>query len=157
MSYWVQSVERRITAPADRIYALIADPVRHKDFDGSGTLVEAVEVSSSVRPLGAGDWFSMTMDFHGKYTMTSTVVEAVPGERFAWQCKPHAHSSKWRFIFGGRIWRYELESDGDTTLVRETWDLREERLRMLVVVGRRQVRVAMRRTLDRIAALLEAE
>ncbi|MFE5502823.1 SRPBCC family protein [Amycolatopsis japonica] len=155
MSFWVQSVERRIAAPADRIYALIADPARHKDFDGSGTVVTAVDVSSSTRPLDIGDWFSMNMDFHGKYTMTNTVVEAVPGERFAWQGKPHKHSTRWRFLFGGRIWRYEFEPDGDTTLVRESWDLREERLRLLVVLGRRQVREDMRRTLDRIAELLE--
>ncbi|MHB1497462.1 MAG: hypothetical protein ACYCXN_06065, partial [Acidimicrobiales bacterium] len=31
-------VSRRIEAPADRIFAILADPVRHLDFDGSGML-----------------------------------------------------------------------------------------------------------------------
>jgi hypothetical protein len=51
--------ERRIAAPADRLYALVADPVRHTDIDGSGSLVEAVEISSPVRPLGLCDHFGM--------------------------------------------------------------------------------------------------
>ncbi|MCI3270721.1 MULTISPECIES: SRPBCC family protein [Streptomyces] len=157
MSRWVESVERRIAAPVDRIYALVGDPARHKDFDGSGSLVKAFDISSPVRPLSRGDWFSMDMDLRGKYAMTSTVVEAVPGERFAWQARPHKDCAKWRFMFGGRIWRYEFEPDGDTTLVRESWDLSEEPLRGFVVLGRRPAREAMRRSLDRIAALTESE
>jgi hypothetical protein len=102
------------------MYALVADPVRHKDIDGSGSLIEAVDISSPGRPLGLGDHFSMRMNLRGKYTMTSTVVEAVPGKRFAWQSRPHADSVKWRFMFSGRIWRYEFEPDGDVTLVRES-------------------------------------
>ena len=30
------SVERQINAPAEEIFALLADPARHADFDGSG-------------------------------------------------------------------------------------------------------------------------
>ncbi|MEU4250273.1 SRPBCC family protein [Amycolatopsis sp. NPDC026612] len=156
MSRWVESVERHITAPADRLYAMVADPEQHRTIDGSGSLVGAMDISSPVRPLGVGDRFSMKMDFGGKYVMTSTVIEAVPGARFAWQSRPHEDSAKWRLVFGGRIWRYEFEPDGDTTLVRETWDLSEEPLRAVVVLGRRVARGAMRRTLDRMAALAEA-
>lgn len=155
MSRWVKSVERRIAAPAGRLYAMVADPVRHKDIDGSGSLIETIEISSPVRPLVVGDQFGMKMDLRGKYVMTSTVIEAVPGARFAWQSRPHVDSVKWRFIFGGRIWRYEFESDGDTTLVRESWDLSEEPLRVVVTLGRWAARKAMRRTLDRMAALVE--
>jgi len=128
MSRWVVSVERRIAAPAERMYALVADPLQHKDIDGSGSLVEPVEISSPVRPLGLGDHFGMRMDLGGKYVMTSTVVEAAPGRRFAWQSRSHEDSVKWRLLFGGRIWRYEFEPDGDGTLVRESWDLSEEPL-----------------------------
>lgn len=157
MSRWVESVERRIAAPADRLYALVADPVRHKDIDGSGGLVEAIDISSPDRPLGLGDHFGMKMDLRGKYVMTSTVIEAVPGKRFAWQSRPHNDSVKWRLVFGGRIWRYEFEPDGDTTLVRESWDLSEEPLRVIVILGRSAARGVMRRTLDRMAALVEGE
>ncbi|WP_328453245.1 SRPBCC family protein [Amycolatopsis sp. NBC_00438] len=156
MSRWVVSVERRIAAPADRVYALVADPLRHKDIDGSGSLVEAIDVSSPGRPLGLGDHFGMRMDLRGKYVMTSTVIEAVPGRRFAWQSRPHEDSVKWRLVFGGRIWRYEFEPAGDGTLVRESWDLSEEPLRVVVAGGRWAARAAMRRTLDRMAGLVES-
>ncbi len=156
MSRWVVSVERRIAAPADRMYALVADPLRHKDIDGSGSLVEPIDISSPVRPLGLGDHFGMRMDLRGEYVMTSTVIEAVPGRRFAWQSRPHEDSVKWRLVFGGRIWRYEFEPDGDGTLVRESWDLSEEPLRVVVTLGRWAARGAMRRTLDRLAGLVES-
>ncbi|WP_326952429.1 SRPBCC family protein [Amycolatopsis sp. NBC_01286] len=156
MSRWVVSVERRIVAPADRMYAVVADPLRHKDIDGSGSLVEPIDISSPVRPLRLGDHFGMRMDLRGKYVMTSTVIEAVPGRRFAWQSRPHEDSVKWRLVFGGRIWRYEFEPDGDGTLVRESWDLSEEPLRVVVTLGRWAARGAMRRTLDRMAALVES-
>jgi hypothetical protein len=34
----VVSVSKRIEAPADRIFAVIADPDRHTELDGSGML-----------------------------------------------------------------------------------------------------------------------
>jgi hypothetical protein len=60
-------------------------------------------------------------------------------------------------VFGGRIWRYEFEPDGDGTLVRESWDLSEEPLRVVVALGRWAARGAMRRTLDRMAELVESK
>lgn len=157
MSRWVESVERRVAAPADRLYSLVADPARHREIDGSDMLVEALKIHSTVRPLVLGDRFDMAMDNRGKYVMTSTVVEASPGERFAWQSRPHKDSSRWRRMFGGRIWRYEFQPDGDGTLVRESWDLSEEPLRVVVVAGRSAAREAMRRTLDRMAALVGSD
>ena len=37
----VVSVERVIAAPPEAIFAVLADPRRHKDFDGSGSVGEA--------------------------------------------------------------------------------------------------------------------
>jgi uncharacterized protein YndB with AHSA1/START domain len=34
-------VSRRIDAPAAEIFQVLADPARHRDIDGSGTLREA--------------------------------------------------------------------------------------------------------------------
>jgi len=154
MSRWGESVERRIVAPVEQLYALVADPVWHKDFDGSGALVPPVEIGTAERPLGVGDRFGMKMDFRGKYTMTSTVVEAGSDRRFAWQSRPHVDSSQWRFAFGGRIWRYEFEADGDVTLVRESWHLSEEPLRPLMILFLSEVRKNMRLSLDMMAALV---
>jgi hypothetical protein len=88
--------------------------------------------------------------------MTSTVIEAVPGRRFAWQSRPHKDSARWRFVFGGRIWRYEFEPEGDATLVRESWDLKEEPLRVLLFPLRSVACKSMRKSLDRMAELVES-
>jgi len=37
----IVSVERVIAAPADRIFDLLADPARHHDIDGSGSVRDA--------------------------------------------------------------------------------------------------------------------
>lgn len=114
MSRWVESVERRIAAPADQLYALVADPTRHTDIGGSS-------------------------------------------RRFAWQSRPHRNSAKWRrYMFGGRIWRYEFEPHGDATLVRERRDMSEEPLRVVFFRFRATARESMRRTLERTAVLVES-
>lgn len=156
MGLWTESVERVIAAPAEVLYALVADPGRHKDIDGSGTVGDSMEVDVPERLLALGDTFGMNMDFGGKYAMTSTVIECEPNRRFAWQSRPHKGSSKWRFIFGGRIWRYEFEPVDGGTRVCETWDLSQEPLRAVVIGYRGTTRRNMKRTLERMAALVES-
>lgn len=158
MPRWVSSVERVIKAPAERLYPLVADPRRHKDIDGSGTVVAANdERSSDEELLSVGDEFGMDMSWNGKYSMTSTVIEADLNRRFAWQSRPHKDSSKWRFIFGGRIWRYEFEPVAEGTLVRESWDLHQEPLRVAVWGYKKQTRANMHKTLERMAEIAEAQ
>jgi uncharacterized protein YndB with AHSA1/START domain len=151
MTRWVRSVERRIGASPQVLYGLVSDPDRHREFDGSGGLVTRTEASTSERPLHEGDWFSFDMNLRGRYAMTSTVIEAEPFRRFAWQARPHRDVRGWRRMFGGRIWRYEFEDLGDgSTLVRESWDLSEEPLRFLMMPGGK----AAMRVMDRSLALL---
>ena len=66
-------VSRRIGAPASLIFEILANPQRHKDFDGSGMLRGAV----LDRPLsGVGDTFTMKMHRLGDdYLMLNYVVE----------------------------------------------------------------------------------
>jgi uncharacterized protein YndB with AHSA1/START domain len=148
---WVETVERVIPAPPDRIFDLVADPRRHKDIDGSGTVRDATDLPAR---LSAGATFGMNMEFGGAYTMTSTVIEFEPGRRIAWQSRPPRGSAWWRHVFGGRIWRYELEPAGSGTRVRESWDLSQEMLRPLVWGYRRKTRSNMQKTLERIEKLL---
>ena len=44
----IVSVERVIPAPAAEIFALIADPHRHQEFDGSGTVRDAKDVPDTL-------------------------------------------------------------------------------------------------------------
>jgi len=118
----VVSVERLIAAPAERIFALLADPSRHHDIDGSGSVRGAKD---SPPRLTMGAQFGMSMHLGMNYSMTNEVIEFDDGKRIAWQTRPSG-SFQGRF-FGGRIWRYELEPADGGTLVRESWDISREK------------------------------
>ena len=74
-----------IVAPAERIFDLIVDPSRHRDFDGSGTVREATE---GAHRLALGDTFGMSMKMGIGYQMVSEVVEFEENRRLAWQTRP---------------------------------------------------------------------
>src|SRR3954454_10570238 len=154
MSRWVETVERVIPAPSERIFSLVADPRRHKDIDGSGTVRDATDLPDE---LTLGSTFGMKMEYGGAYTMTSTVIEYDAGRRIAWQSRPPQDSARWRHIFGGRIWRYELEAVDGGTCVRESWDLSQEGLRWMVIGYRRKTRANMKATLERIEKLAASD
>ena len=62
-------------------------------------------------------------------------------------------------LVGGRIWRYELEPAADGgTLVRETWDVSQDKQKWMITSGSipKQTADGMRATLERIAQLLES-
>ena len=46
----VVSVDRVIKAPADAIFAVVADAARHPEIDGSGQLVKARRARRSIWP-----------------------------------------------------------------------------------------------------------
>jgi uncharacterized protein YndB with AHSA1/START domain len=153
MSLWVETVERVIPAPPDKIWALVADPRRHQDINGNDTVRDAFDVPER---MSLGSTFGMNMDFGGAYTMVSTVIEYDEGRRIAWQSRPSAGGARWRQLFGGRIWRYELEPVDGGTRVRESWDLTQEGklgTRNVVWAYRRKTKQNMERTLDRIASI----
>jgi len=103
------SVSREIAAPASVIFDILADPTRHSEIDGSGSVRGALAGSST--RLALGDKFGMKMKLLIPYDMRSTVVEFEEDRLIAW-----AH-------FGKHRWRYELEPiDDNTTRVTETFD-----------------------------------
>ena len=145
----VETVERIIHAPASEIFALLADPAKHREIDGSGT-VRRAQQSSQVLTLGSK--FGMSMRMGVPYSMVNEVVEFEPDRLIAWQTRP-SFAPMGLFV-GGRIWRYELEPTEGGTRVRESWDIRQERVKAVVRPLRRQTRRAMDATLARIDALL---
>jgi hypothetical protein len=148
----VETVERFIAAPPEAIFALIADPSRHPEIDGSGSVRQAKEPS---RRVGLGDRFGMSMKIGLPYSMVNEVVEHEEDRRLAWQTRgPGAIGRR----VGGRIWRYELEPRDGGTLVKESWDISRESAFTKPVVrrGGKQTRKNMERTLERIEAIVTA-
>ena len=137
------SVSRQIAAPADVIFDILADPSRHAEIDGSGT----VRGSKDDQPerLELGSRFGMKMKIVVPYDMRSTVVEFEEDRLIAW-----AH-------FGKHRWRYELEPNDDGTLVTETFDWSTSKAPVVLEkAGYPQMHLTnIRRTLDKLAELAE--
>jgi hypothetical protein len=115
------AVSRRICAPAHDIFQVLADPVRHPEFDGSEMLRAA---GSAALISGVGDVFVMKMYFSrlGDYEMNNHVVEYEPDRRIGWEPESgrgHPHAGRSR----GQRWSYQLTPDGpDATVVTEIYD-----------------------------------
>jgi len=105
-----RSVE--VAAPAEELFAMVADPRKHRELDGSGTVREN---ASAPTKLVAGDRFSTKMRMYGlPYRITSTVTALKPGALI-----------EWRHPFGHH-WRWEFEEISPTlTRVTETFDFRD--------------------------------
>jgi uncharacterized protein YndB with AHSA1/START domain len=151
----VETVERVIPAPPEKIFALLADANRHQDFDGSGTVKAAHE--DTPKKLALGSKFGMNMRIVAPYSMVSTVVEYDENKRIAWQPRPAYPVVK--YFAGGRIWRYELEPVAGGTRVRESWDITHESIFTKPVVRQAasRTREAMEKTLERLEELLAGE
>ena len=139
------TVERFIAAPPEKIFDLLADPARHQEIDGSGTVRGTPQGSQR---LTLGSKFGMDMKAGIGYRMENTVVEFEENRRIAWQPQPSLSFMRW--MVGGRIWRYELVPQDGGTLVRETWDIRQEANRWVVRPMRSRTVDAMTKTLERI-------
>lgn len=142
----IETVQRMIPAPPEAIFALLADPTRHREIDGSGTVRDAKGQSSRLK---LGDTFGMSMKMGIGYSMVSTVVELEENRRIAWQTRGPGRIGR---LAGGRIWRYELEPVDGGTLVKESWDISEESAatRPLVRMSGAKTRKNMEATLARI-------
>ena len=152
MSRDVVTVERVIPAPPEAVFALIADAQRHPEIDGSGTVRE---VKGEPKPLRLGSEFGMSMKWFVPYAMKSRVIEFEQDRRIAWQTIPSYPLTD--RIAAGRIWRYELEPVEGGTLVRESWDISQERIKLMVQPARKKTKEAMAATLERLEAVVTAD
>jgi len=148
------SVQRLIPAPPEAIFDLLADPARHSEIDGSGTVGQP-RSSRGERRLALGDSFGMNMDWGVGYSTKNVVTEFEENRRIAWRTLAPSPLDK---VFTGRTWRYQLEPHDGGTLVRETWDVSTEAwpgrifVRRLADLTRRN----MSRTLERVEEVVSA-
>jgi len=137
----IVSVNKVVAAMPQQIFDLLADPKRHADIDGSGS-VKAAQSDAPTR-LSLGAKFGMDMKIGAPYKITNEVVEFDEGKRIAWR------------HFGGHVWRYILEPTDGGTLVTEQFDYNGSKsqlmLRAINAPGRNKK--SMIATLDRLAKL----
>lgn len=100
----------QVAAPVAVLFDQIADPHRHHDLDGSGTVRDA-DVKGPHR-LNEGDKFTVAMTQYGlPYSITSKATAVQEN-----------HLVEWEHPLGHR-WRWELtEVSPGTTKVTETFD-----------------------------------
>ncbi len=128
-----------VPAPPEEVFALLADPRRHAEVDGSGTVRSALRAPER---LSLGARFGMRMRLGVPYAITSEVVEFEEDRRIAWR------------HLGHHVWRYELEEVDGGTRVTETFDWGPARApRVLELLGypARNAR-SIEQTLERLVA-----
>jgi hypothetical protein len=124
-----QQVSRSVEvhASAAELFAIVADPRRHHELDGSRTVGDNIRGSA---PLHLGSRFSTKMKMFGvPYRITSTVTELKPDQLIEWR---HPLGHRWR-------WEFKAISPS-TTRVTETFDYRdtgpiEDRLKYYEATG----------------------
>jgi uncharacterized protein YndB with AHSA1/START domain len=133
-----------VDAPPARVFALLSDPRRHPDFDGSGTVKGRLRGPSA---LSLGARFGMRMRIGLPYVISNQVVEYEQDRRIAWR------------HFGHHVWRYDLEPVDDGTRVTETFQwgtARTPKALELAGIPARNTR-SIEQTLPRLKALAESE
>lgn len=119
MSNRLFTASRVVPTAPEEIFALLADPARHVEIDGSGTLQRLIAGQGSMR---LGSKFTIGMKAYGfPYRVTSKVVEYEENQLIAW-----CHFIKNR-------WRFELEPVEGGTRVTESADYRNIRFRPLTM------------------------
>lgn len=119
MSKRLFTASRVVPSAPEEIFALLADPARHVEIDGSGTLQRLIDGQG---PMQLGAKFRIAMKAYGfPYRVTSKVVEYEENRLIAW-----CHLVKNR-------WRFELEPVEGGTRVTESADYRDIRFPRLTM------------------------
>lgn len=141
----VVSASREITASADRIFDLIADPCQQPRWDGNDNLAEA-EPGQRVRNIG--DVFTTMLTIGS--VRENHVVEFEESRCIAWRpSEPGARPP-------GHLWRWELEPIDDThTRVTHTYDWSQLTDKNRIPRARRTTAERLRASLDRLADIAE--
>lgn len=116
------SATTTIDAPAEKIFAVLADPTQHSAIDGTGWVCEAIDTD----PLSeAGQTFRMNM-YHpnhpnGSYQMFNLIEVFDAPRAISW--KPGYDSGDGSVGYGGWVWRYDLvPTDAAKTKVTLSYD-----------------------------------
>ena len=143
MSKTIISRTAFVKAPPGVIFELLANPRRHGEIDGSGT-VQSARVNAPAR-LSMGATFGMDMKLGLPYRITNTVVEFEENKQIAWR------------HFGGHVWRYILEPVEGGTQVTEQFDPTHSKAPLFLKLMKAETNnaKAIERTLDNLQELFD--
>jgi uncharacterized protein YndB with AHSA1/START domain len=117
------SATTTISASAETVFAVLADPSQHAAIDGTGWVREPRD---GQRLTGSGQIFRVAM-YHpnhpdGSYEMANQVLAFEPPRVISW--KPgYVSPETGKLEFGGWMWRYDLTQIGpDKTKVTLSYD-----------------------------------
>jgi uncharacterized protein YndB with AHSA1/START domain len=136
----------RIEAPPQRVWAAISDVTRMGEW--SPECYRGEWLDGATGPTVGARFRGYNKRGLMKWSTVATVTAAEPGREFAFVISP-----------GGTIWRYRFEPAGEGTGVTESFQTGGLRVldAFYTLIGRkRQVEAAMRSTLERVKAAVEA-
>jgi uncharacterized protein YndB with AHSA1/START domain len=143
----VVSATCEIAAGAEQIFEFIADPAQQPRWDGNDNLLKAAE---GQRVLAVGDVFTMTTTKGN--VRENHVVEFDEGRRIAWRPAEPGQEPP------GHLWRWELQPiDSSHTRVTHTYDWTQLTDEKRIPRARATTAERLRASLDRLAALAEAQ
>jgi hypothetical protein len=113
-------VTRTIPASPAAVFAVLADPARHKDTEPGDWVRDAIDT----QPITAsGQMFAMNMFLEqagGHYVMHNLVTEFEKDRTIGWL--PGQFDESGQHSPGGWFWRYDLAPNGANTDVTLTYD-----------------------------------
>jgi uncharacterized protein YndB with AHSA1/START domain len=140
----VVTASREISAPADTIFELIADPALQPQWDGNENLAEA---PTGQRVRTVGDVFTMRLTEGSE--RTNHVIEFEEGRLIAWLPSEPGKPPP------GHLWRWRLEPLGSRTLVIHTYDWSQLTDEKRLPRARATTADRLLASIERLAALAE--
>jgi uncharacterized protein YndB with AHSA1/START domain len=142
----VASAHRVISAGAERIFELIADPAQQPHWDGNDNLAAADE---GQRVRAVGDVFIMSLTRGG--VRENHVVDFEEGRRIAWKPAEPGKEPP------GHLWQWDLGPiDASNTVVTHTYDWTDLTDEGRVPRAQATTTERLQDSLDRLAALAES-
>ena len=150
-------VSRIIDAPPERIFAVLADPARHRELDGAGMLRGLDSGDAPITAAGQAFVMNMNQDGIGDYQMRSEIVVYEADRRIGWAPAIHPPGALAHIIGeldpSGHTYVWELEPAGDgRTKVTHTYDWSGVRDQNALNLYPRVSKEQMEGSLDRVAA-----
>jgi hypothetical protein len=112
-------VTERLDAPVGQVWAVLVEPRRHAEIDGSGMVRSVAGEQALSRITGVDQVFTMQMRYPslGDYRTDNRVIEFDEERAICWTTAREGQESP------GVRWRWQLQPDGPgSTVVRHSYD-----------------------------------